>query len=95
MRSKRKVDEFPDNPDEALRREAPTRMSIQKDLFLVEAALATDRIVVSLDELARIELALRACAEVMWVNPVDEGGRVIYWLNKGAELVEEWRLGGN
>ncbi len=78
-------------PNEALRREAPTRRSVQKDLHLVEAALIADKIVVSLDELARNELALDACAAVMWVNPVDAGGHVIYWLNKGRGA--EWRRG--
>jgi len=29
----------------------------------------------------------------MWVHPVDEGGHIIYWLNKGAEQVDQWKLG--
>jgi len=93
MTSKRKVEDIADLPNELLRRQAPARRSVQKDLYLVEAALNTDRIVISLDELARGELALAAAAEVMWVNPVAQGGHVTYWLNKGAESVEEWMLG--
>jgi predicted nucleic acid-binding protein len=93
MRSKRKVEEIADVPSEPLRKEAPQRRSVQKDLYLVEAALATDKIVASLDELARTELALTACTDVMWVNPVDEGGHVIYWLRNGAAWMEEWKLG--
>lgn len=93
MTTKRKMEEVEDVPNEALRREAPTRRSVQKDLYLVEAALIADKIVVSLDELARNELALDACAAVMWVNPVVAGGHVIYWLNKGAEPVDAWKLG--
>jgi hypothetical protein len=93
MASKRKVDGIADAPNEALRNEAPARKSVQKDLYLVEAALVTDKIVISLDELARTELALKTAAEVMWVNPVKEGGHVIYWLNKGAEPVDAWKLG--
>ncbi|HTW66409.1 MAG TPA: hypothetical protein VME17_17420 [Bryobacteraceae bacterium] len=93
MSSKRKVEEIADVPNEELRNEAPARRSVQTDLYLVEPALATNRIVASLDELARTELALSACAEVTWINPVDERGHVVYWLNKGAETVEEWKLG--
>jgi hypothetical protein len=93
MTSKRKVDGIADIPHEALREEAPARKSVQKDLYLVEAALTTDKIAISLDELARTELALPSTAEVMWVNPVKEGGHVIYWLRNGAEPVEEWKLG--
>ncbi len=93
MASKAKVENMADVPNEQLRAQAPGTRSAQKDLHLVEEALATDKIVISLDDLARTELSVRAAAEVMWVHPVDEGGRVIYWLNKGAEPVDEWKLG--
>jgi hypothetical protein len=73
-----------------LRRPVPVP---QKDLHLVEAALVTDRIVISLDETARAELSVPAAAEVMWVHPVDKGGHVVYWLNKGAEPIDAWKLG--
>lgn len=92
MRSKRKVENFADVRNEELRADAPNTPSAQKDLHLIEAALATDRIVISLDEPARVELSLKSTAEVMWVNPVNEGGHVIYWLNKGAEPVDDWKL---
>jgi hypothetical protein len=93
MTSKGKIEAVPHFQNEQLRAEAPGTRSAQKDLHLVEAALATDRIVISLDETARAELSVPAAAEVMWVHPVDEGGHVIYWLNKGAETVNEWKLG--
>ena len=93
MTSKAKVEAIADVRNEELRAQAPSSASAQKDLHLVEAALVTDRIVISLDDRARTELAVDAAAEVMWVHPVDEGGHVIYWLNKGAESVEEWKLG--
>ena len=93
MTSKAKVQDVADVRNEQLRAEAPNTPSAQKDLHLIEAALATDRIVISLDNRARTELAVHTAAEVMWVNPVDEGGHVIYWLNKGAEPVDEWKLG--
>jgi hypothetical protein len=93
MTSKAKVEAIADVQNEKLRAEAPGTVSAQKDLHLIEAALATDNVVVSLDDKARAELSVPAAAEVMWVHPVDEGGHVIYWLNKGAEPVDEWKLG--
>ena len=93
MTSKAKVEAIADLRNEDLRAEAPGTASAQKDLHLVEAALATDKIVISLDNRARMELSVPAAAEVMWVHPVDEGGHVIYWLNKGAEPVDDWKLG--
>ena len=93
MISKAKVENIQDIRNEAVRAEAPGTLSAQKDLHLVEAALATDKIVISLDDTARAELSVPAAAEVMWVHPVKEGGRVIYWLNKGAEPINEWKLG--
>jgi len=93
MTSKAKVEAIAHVRNEDLRAEAPGTVSAQKDLHLVEAALATDKIVISLDNRARPELAVPAAAEVMWVHPVDEGGHVIYWLKNGAEPVNDWKLG--
>jgi hypothetical protein len=93
MRSRGKVEDIADVRNEQLRAEAPGTVSAQKDLHLVEAALVMDRIVISLDDRARTELSVPAAADVMWVHPVDEGGHVIYWLKKGAEPVEAWKLG--
>ncbi len=93
MTSKAKVEAIADIRNEELRAEVPETVSAQKDLHLVEAALATDKIVISLDDRARTELAVHAAAEVMWVHPVDEGGHLIYWLRSGAAPVTEWKLG--
>jgi hypothetical protein len=93
MTSKAKVQDIADVRNEELRAQAPGTVSAQKDVHLVEAALATDRIVISLDDRARTELSVPAAAEVMWVHPVDEGGHVIYWLRNGAAPVTEWKLG--
>jgi hypothetical protein len=82
MTSKAKVEDVADVPNEALRAEAPGTVSAQKDLHLVEAALATDKIVISLDDKARAELSVHAASDVLWVHPFDEGGHVIYWLTK-------------
>jgi len=53
MTSKGKVEATPDVQNDQLRTEAPGTRSAQKDLHLIEAALATDKIVVSLDDTAR------------------------------------------
>lgn len=74
------------------------RQEIEKDLHLVEAALAHDRIVVSRDD--SVHELLRSitgnCAEirkVMWCNPVTLAGEVMAWLDKGAPVVKVWQLG--
>jgi hypothetical protein len=92
MTSKAKVEDVADIQYEELRSEAPITASAQKDLHLIEAALLTDHIVISLDDRARTELSVPASEEVMWINPVDEAGHVIYWLNKGAGPVDAWKL---
>ena len=69
------------------------RKELEKDLHLVEAALATDKAVVSLDERAHADLLLEATAEITWVNCDVEGGHAIYWLRKGARPLKKWQLG--
>jgi hypothetical protein len=64
-----------------------------KDLHLIEAALQADRIVVSLDENARILLQVQELNTIMWVNPVSEHRRIQSWLEQGAPPVDEWKLG--
>src|SRR3984957_2975155 len=50
MTSRAKVEGIADVRNEDLRAEAPATASAQKDLHLIEAALATDKIVISLDD---------------------------------------------
>jgi hypothetical protein len=64
-----------------------------KDMPLVEAALRTDHIVVSLDEEAWAAFQLRELNVVSWVNLVRERERVRDWLEQGAPPVEGWKLG--
>jgi hypothetical protein len=93
MRSKRKVFDLVQVQHEELRTQLNVSLTaIQKDLHLIEAALATDRVVISLDDRARGQLSVEATKDVVWVNAVAEGGHVIYWLNHGANPVEEWKL---
>ena len=69
-----------------------------KDACLIEAALATDRTVASLDESVR-SLFRRAAGQVgelraiVWVNPELEEDEPIPWLERGA-LAEPDRMLG-
>jgi hypothetical protein len=69
-----------------------------KDFHLVEAALAADSIIVSLDEAVRSLLAAasRSVGELrplLWANPAIEAGEVVTWLEKGAPMEKARRLG--
>ncbi len=72
---------------------------ILKDVFLVEAALATDSAVASLDE--EVRSLRKACTSqwgrikgVAWVNPSKVDDRPLAWLSSGA-LPEKERLLGH
>ncbi len=78
------------------------REAMVKDLLLIEAAIATDKIVISLDERVR-ELFIKATADieglkqVAWVNPDVENREeegAIAWLKNGAEIESKHLLGG-
>jgi len=93
MRSRKKVVDIADVQNEEVRRQVPVSSAVQKDLHLIEAALATDQIVISLDDRAQAALRVEATKEVTWVNAVAEGGHVIYWLRDGAPPKNDWKLG--
>lgn len=93
MTSRGKIVRLTISPNEDLRNQVRSTAAVLKDLHLIEAALAVDGIVVSLDENARGFFRVDAAADVIWLNPVDEGGHAIYWLRQGANPVEEWKLG--
>ena len=77
---------------------ADERQELLDDLLLIEAALATDRTVASLDESVR-SLFRRAAGRVgelraiVWVNPELEEDEPIPWLERGA-LAEPDRMLG-
>ena len=77
---------------------ADERQELLDDLLLVEAALATDRTVASLDERVRA-LFRRATGRVgelraiVWVNPEQEEEEPILWLERGAPAESERMLG--
>jgi hypothetical protein len=64
---------------------------VLKDFHLIEAALATDSRVASLDETARGHFSrLSAGAEslqnIVWINPTIEDEKAVEWLEQGAPL---------
>ncbi len=74
------------------------KVAIRKDMLLVEAALATDSRVASLDE--EVRSLLRAFSEqwgriktVAWVNPSKVEDKTIAWLSSGASPQKEQLLG--
>ncbi len=81
MVARKKVDFISNVKDEGLRREIlitaasdKDREEMEKDLHLIEAALATDHIVVSLDETAKEYFAKAAkhvvkLRQIAWINP--------------------------
>ncbi len=77
---------------------ADERQALLDDLLLVEAALATDRTVASLDESVRA-LFRQATGQVgelraiVWVNPELEEDESIPWLKRGAPADPEHMLG--
>jgi hypothetical protein len=69
-----------------------------KDIHLVNAALATDRFVVSMDQKSRtlFDAATEVVTElkrVSWVNPEREQDDPISWLKNGAKDEANRRLG--
>ena len=69
-----------------------------KDLHLIEAALVTDRIVVSLDEDARepFTKAAQSVGElrhITWVNPDKSEEKPLRWLDEGANCEKSRQLG--
>ncbi|MBE9225789.1 hypothetical protein IQ264_10175 [Phormidium sp. LEGE 05292] len=74
------------------------RKAMVKDLLLIEAALVTDKIIVSLDEVVR-KLFHQAAEQVeelrniVWVNPAKSEEQAISWLESGAAAEQERMLG--
>ncbi len=69
-----------------------------KDWRLVEAAIATDRTVISLDNkvrkcFANAALQVDELKDIIWVNPVQIEEKPLEWLQNGAEPEIERSLG--
>lgn len=75
------------------------KAAMEKDVFLLEAAEATtDRMIASLDEIARglfRELAsqLPRIGKIVWINPGREEDSALEWLRSGAKPESPRRLG--
>jgi hypothetical protein len=71
---------------------------MRKDYHLLEAAIATDHSVVSLDETVRVLFAsaagsIVALKNVVWVNPDKAGEKSIDWLERNAKPERKRMLG--
>ena len=74
------------------------RAAVLKDAHLIEAALETDLVVVSLDETARgllrkVAQSTKPLKQVLWVNPTHDEEHSIEWLEGGAKGEEARQLG--
>ena len=83
------------NKLEQLKMEHKTREAIWKDICLVEAAIATDKIIISLDDKVRdylVEVSenIPEVKLILWLNP-DKESESVKWLEKGA-ILENKRL---
>jgi hypothetical protein len=71
--------------------------ALEKDLPLIQGALATDLVILSRDDAAR-RLYLRAAKQVArlrpitWANPVTDRG-LMAWLRREAEIPSQLKLG--
>jgi hypothetical protein len=69
-----------------------------KDVHLLEAALATDSVVISLDDVVK-NLFSTSCQSIgeikniIWINPDEDKGQTQVWLEKGAKPDKTLRLG--
>ena len=96
MDARRKIDRINSPEDEAFRdkvtntaNDADEIEAMQKDLHLLQAALATDQTVISLDETVRglFKQASQQVGEIrdiIWVNPDRAEEQPILWLQNGA-----------
>jgi len=71
---------------------------MEKDCHLIEAALAADLAVLSVEEnvrrrFARIAPHVEELRTIMWVNPAKEAEHCMEWLSRGASPEPERRFG--
>ena len=77
---------------------AEQQQAMRKDVHLLDAALATDRRVVSRDDKVRslfrsLAEEARKVADVVWVNPVTPEEQAVAWLENGAPEEKHRQLG--
>ena len=74
------------------------RDTVAKDVHLIEAAIATDRLVASQDERARrafrnASTRVGELRQIVWVNPSRNDEKPIDWLRDGAKTEAHRQLG--
>ncbi len=74
------------------------KKAMLKDAHLIEAALAADKIVFSLDEIVRDLFSeatgnIRELRDILWANPDKEEDQCIIWLEGGARVEKKRLLG--
>ena len=83
---------------EALDIPVADKSAMIRDAHLISAAMATDQIVISLDDRSRRLFAnlsgeISALAGIHWVNPNENHDRLIIWLKAGAKPRNDLKLG--
>ncbi|MEW6130773.1 MAG: hypothetical protein AB1757_27335 [Acidobacteriota bacterium] len=79
-------------------KKARDRKAMLKDIHMIEAALASDRIVISLDEIVRTLFSeasqtVKELKTVAWSNPDKIDDHCLNWLEEGAKLEKKRLLG--
>ncbi len=74
------------------------KIVVDKDVHLIEAAIATDRLVTSRDETARSAFGdasddVGELRRIVWINPTQKYEKPIEWLQKGAKFEAHRQLG--
>ena len=69
-----------------------------KDARLIEAAFASNHIIVSLDEKARkhfsdVSAQILALKLISWINPNIKSNQYIKWMQEGAKSLDHHKLG--
>jgi hypothetical protein len=97
MYARKKVDALEADPDPTLLERLhqldateAEQEAMAKDWLLIEAALAADHCVVSLDDTVRTLFAkasqkLKSLQTIVWVNPERSEEEPVQWLSRGAE----------
>jgi hypothetical protein len=87
------------NPIEQMAKNDKERAAMTKDILLLEAALATDRTIASLDEntarqyFTNAAQTIKKLQSIVWVNPDKPTEKPIEWLREGAPA-NDWRMLG-
>jgi hypothetical protein len=105
MRSKRRVVRVSEDSDlqllvaiQAACASDAIRAILTKDFHLVCASIATDRVLITIDQhcvnhFRTISTNVPAIADITVANPDVSGVDVIQWLEKGAPSTLHWQLG--